>query len=458
MIKFTTGGFRGVVKEEFNQENISKIAQGIADYCKLMNYVKKIVISYDFRSYSLEAANLIASILSSNDIKVYLSNSPTPSPVALYMSKYLNTNLGVMITASHNPYYYNGVKVFENGFDASIECTDKLERLINKSDISINLNDDNVVLTDFLNPYFDFVKKFVNINNNNQKILFDFIHGTGVMTIPYFKEYYKLNNISFVRNERVDNFNYFLPNPTKLVLSSESNIFNIKSKNYDLIMGLDSDADRLGIIDENGNFVSGNEILALIYFYLVTYRKEKGDIIKSIATSNLIDKLALKLGFKAIKVDVGFKNISTAIIKYNALVGGESSGGLTIRNYLMGKDSTLSSLLIIEILSNLNLTISEAINKIKEFSNYDLYFIEDEVTFNNKDEVIKYAKEAIESNLRYQNINTFGSNIKYILDNDSWILLRFSGTEPVLRLFVETKSKEQADEILNLIKSSIIDK
>src|SRR5690554_4752686 len=261
MIRFTTGGFRGIIGKDFIPENIVKIATGIYKYIQEKQYKHEVTLSYDFRAYSEETANLIAEVLSAAGIKVYLSKEATPTPAAMYMASYLKIQVGMMITASHNPYNWNGVKLFENGVDASEETTNELEKLINEPNYLKNRNDKSVVKIDFLTPYFDFIKKFINIKENAQnKILIDFIHGTGIKTMPYFKEFYNLENLDFIRDNQTPNFNYILPNPLEAVIGVNRDIQ--KEKGYELIMGLDSDADRLGMIDENGNFVDNNEILA----------------------------------------------------------------------------------------------------------------------------------------------------------------------------------------------------
>lgn len=451
MIKFNTGGFRGIIGEDFIPENIVKIASGIVKYIRFKQYKNEVSLSYDFRMMSHESAILIAETLSAAGIKVYLSEQATPSPVAMYISKYLKIQIGIMITASHNPYDYNGIKLFENGMDASEQSTNILEMFINQDDILEKRNDIDIVTIDFLEPYYNFLKKFIHIKRKSDlKILVDFIYGTGVKTIPYFKTYYELNNLDTIRENQHPFFNHTLPNPLEEVIGVNRMIQ--KEMNYQLIVGLDSDADRLGIIDENGKFVDNNEILAVIYYYLVLYRNQKGDIVKNIATSNLIDVLAEKLGFKCHTVDVGFKNISAGILKHKALIGGESSGGLTIRDYIMGKDSTLSTLLIIEILTNLKQPFSKIVEEVRSFTNFHAYTIESEMAFKNKETVIKRINTQVKDIISYKELVSFNSNFKFMLDNNHWILLRFSGTEPLLRIFVETDDKSQSESYISKLK------
>lgn len=452
MIRFTTGGFRGIIGKDFIPENIVKIATGIYKYINEKQYKKEVSLSYDFRAYSEETANLIAEVLSAAGIKVYLSDDATPTPVAMYMARYLNISIGMMITASHNPYNYNGIKLFEHGVDASEETTNHLEKLINEPG-SLNKRDTKeVVKIDFLSPYFNFVKKFIDITPDAQnKILVDFIHGTGVKTIPYFKRYYNLVHLEFLRGEQTPNFNYILPNPLEEVIGVNRELQ--KEKGYELIMGLDSDADRLGMIDEHGNFVDNNEILAVIYYYLVKYRNMSGDIVKNIATSNLIDAVAKKLKYKAHTVDVGFKNISAGMMQHDALIGGESSGGMTIRDYVKGKDSTLSALLMIEIVTKLAKPLSQIVEEVRKFANFYRYTKEADMVFDDRNKLIDFLNKKTNLPFEFKQVIQYKSNYKYVLENDEWILLRFSGTEPLLRIFVETNDVSKSESIIESLKN-----
>lgn len=454
MIKFSTGGFRGIIGKDFIPENIVKIATGIYKYILLKQYKKEVSLSYDFRAYSEETANLIAEVLSAAGIKVYLSDDATPTPVAMYMARYLNISIGIMITASHNPYNWNGVKLFEGGVDASEATTNQLEILINQPDDLNKRDTKDVVKIDFLSPYYSFIKKFVDIKPDAMnKILVDFIHGTGMKTIPYFKRYYNLVNLDFVRDDQTPNFNYILPNPLEDIIGTNRDLQ--KEIGYELIMGLDSDADRLGIIDENGQFVDNNEILAVIYYYLVKHRQMSGDIVKNIATSNLIDALAKKLKFKAHTVDVGFKNISAGMMQHDALIGGESSGGLTIRDYVKGKDSTLSALLIIEIITRLNMPLSKIVKDVRAFANFYRYTKEAEIVFNDRSKITSFIQNTKNLVIEPKEIIQYKSNYKYILKDDEWILLRFSGTEPLLRIFVETNDIKKSETIIEHLKNTL---
>lgn len=455
MIKFGTGGFRGIIGEDFTLENVSKVANGIAKYVLTNHLKKRIIISYDFRDKSFSSAKLISEILINSGINVLLSNKPTPTPAVMYNVKKLKLDLGIMITASHNPYQYNGIKIFETGgVDANITTTNKLELLINEDTKTTSKRKGKLVVQDILDSYFDFIKKFIDIKpNSDLKVLVDFIYGTGSQTIPYFKIHYDLKNLDIIRYKRVNPNNETIPNPTYEVL--KDNIELQKHEKYDLIIGIDADGDRLGLLDENSRYVDNNEILALIYYYLVKHKNLKGDIVKNISTSTLIDKLAKKLGYQSHTVDVGFKNISAKMLEVDALIGGEASGGLTIRNYILGKDSTFSSLMILEILTNLNKPLSVLIDEVKTFSEYKKEVLETEITYKYKDSIINYLNKNKLFKDRKANKISINANYKYELENNDWALIRFSGTESVIRLVVESSSKENNEDMIFMMKNKL---
>ena len=183
-----------------------------------------------------------------------------------------------------------------------------------------------------------------------------------------------------------------------------------------------------------------------------------GDSVKNCATSNLLDKVSEKLGHKCYEVDVGFKNISSELKRVDALLGGESSGGLTIRGYLFGKDSTFAAALFLEMLVVMNKSVSEIVKEVRDFANFYHVDIESFISYRDEEKVINYLNnEEITFPDKVLKVERFGRNIKYLFANDAWILLRRSGTEPVLRIFVEMETKEKAEEYINILKKYVKD-
>ena len=463
MIDFGTGGFRGVIGESFNKENLQTIAQGIANIIKKTNSTTPFVIGYDYRFMSDKAAIWVSEVLAGNGIKVLLSKEATPTPAVMFITKNMDNDYGAMITASHNPYYFNGIKVFQKeGMDADVNLTNSIENEI-KNIQTINVLPSYekkykryVKRVSFLSKYLENIQTFISneIHGKDTRILFDAIYGTGAVSLSKIARKYELHNFTTIHSKHDAFFGFMLPSPSK-----ENMLLNKKKlldNKYDLALGIDSDGDRLGILDEFGNFVDSNEILASLYYYLVKYRNEKGDIVKNCATSNLVDNVAKKLGFECHEVDVGFKNISSKIKEVDALIGGESSGGLTIRNYLYGKDSTFAAMLFIEMMTLMNKSVSEIIKEVRDFASFHHVIVESTIHYNENSNIKEYLDKN-EPNFPStpKEVRRFGKNVKYVFDNDEWAILRLSGTEPVLRVFVEMTTEEKTQQYLDVINEFI---
>ena len=251
-------------------------------------------------------------------------------------------------------------------------------------------------------------------------------------------------------------FGFNLPNPTKEALIGEFSE-TVVNQGYDLGLATDSDGDRLGIIDEKGNYVSANEILASIYYYLIKYRGYKGDLVKNCATSVLADLVAESLGYQCHEVDVGFKNITAGMKQYNALLGGESSGGLTMKGYIYGKDATFAGALFLEMVIKLGKPVSEIIKELKDSVGYNYDFSEDYIRLDvDSQKVSKYMTENLPKlSYQYKEVNIFNNNIKFLFENRQWLLLRLSGTEPAFRVFGEFEDSNTLKTLTKELKEYI---
>ena len=465
MIDFGTGGFRGVIGETFNKENIQIITQGIANIIKKRKSTTPFVVGYDYRFMSMQAATWVAEVLAGNKIKVILAKEATPTPAVMYTTKAMDNDFGAMITASHNPYYFNGIKVFQKeGMDADITLTNEIEleiqslKSINKLTIYDKSYKKYVKVKPILKGYLEHIKTFISpeIQGKDTKILFDAIYGTGAISLSKIAKDYQLKNFKTIHSKHDAFFGFMLPSPN--YENMKKNKALLLKEHFDCALGIDSDGDRLGMLDEFGNYVDSNEILASLYYYLVKYRGQKGDSVKNCATSNLLDKISLKLGFKCHEVDVGFKNISSKMKEVDALIGGESSGGLTVRNYIYGKDSTFAAMLFIEMMSILDKSVSEIIKEVRDFADFHYCIIEDTLSYNENYNIKEYLYNNIPNfPVAPKEIRKFGKNVKYIFDNDEWAILRLSGTEPVLRAFAEMETKEKTLQYLQILRDFILD-
>lgn len=451
MIEFGTGGWREIIGDGFTKENITKIALGLASMMK----EKEIVIGYDRRFMSKEASYWFIEALSTQGIKSYLIDKPSPTPVIMCATKQYNTEFGVAITASHNPAIYNGVKLFtKGGKDATIDVTNKITKFSNAINNLSNQSFEKalelglVERIDPFNYYIDSILSTLNIEairNANLKVIVDPMYGVSKTSLTTILATTRCE-VDII-NERHDTlFGGRLPTPTSKSLHKLMDL--VVSQKYDLGIATDGDADRVGIVDEHGNFIHPNTLISLLYYYLLEYKKWKGAAIRNLSTTHMLDKIAKKYNQKCIETPVGFKHISSAMEEYDAIIGGESSGGLTVKGHIQGKDGIFAASLLIEMISvtkksiyNLTLDLEKEFGKLIFSENSYRFSLEKKQQIYNK----LFTDKKIPSS--YQKIKKcdYYDGLKIVFEDDSWISARFSGTEPVLRIFAEATNQQNCD-------------
>lgn len=463
MIKFGTGGWRSIIGEDFTKDNIRLLVQAMCNEMKESGKDDKpVVIGYDRRFLSDVGAHWMCEVFAGNGINVELIDKNSPTPLIMFEVKRREAHYGAAVTASHNPALYNGVKIFtEGGRDASMETTDRFEEFIDRVENIKSMDFDEAIikglikLTDPSNDYIDKILDMVDneaVKKKHLKILLDPMYGvskTSLQTILY-----TLRCDLDVINDRHDTlFGGRLPSPSAETLTHLKQ--KVVEEGYDIGIGTDGDADRLGVIDDKGRFIHPNEILALLYYYLHSYKGWKGDVVRNLATTHLLDDMADDFGAKCHEVPVGFKHISSAMERTDAVIGGESSGGLTMRGHIRGKDGIFAATLLIEMMSVTNQNLSEILNDI-----YDKYghrtMVENAYTFkaSEKQDLMKilYEDKALPEFPFETDKVSYMDGMKVYFKNKGWLIARFSGTEPVLRVFSEMPEKEQADKACEIMK------
>ena len=360
MIKFGTGGWRAVIGDDFTRENVQLVASGILKYAKeLKKTDKPIIIGFDRRFLSETAAKWVAEVLVAGGLDVWFLNRSAPTPLIMHIVKDSELYFGIEVTASHNPANYNGIKVIvDEGRDASQEVTNRIEELIEDTKSIETVDFDKAVadakvlyLRNPFNKFLDDILALLDVNalrERGLRVLFDTMHGSGT---------YPLQVILHTTRCTVDTINlnkdaYFggvMPAPTEETLLPLRDM--VVKGDYDLGIAMDGDGDRLGIIDKDGTYINANEILCMLYYYLVKYKGWKGAVVRNLATTHMLDRIAESFGEKCYEVPVGFKYISSKIDEVDAVLGGESSGGLTVRGHIHGKDSVYAASLFAEMIS-----------------------------------------------------------------------------------------------------------
>ena len=463
MIKFGTGGWRAVIGEDFIKENVCKVAAGILKLMQNENKTEKpVIIGYDRRFLSENAAMWVAEVLAKGGIKVWFLNRSAPTPLIMHTVKDKNLYYGIEITASHNPANYNGIKlIVEEGRDAPLETTSLLEKYIAEAVVDsmpFQKAVDEGKVEYIKNPFNKFLDDIIDLldmdalRNRGLRVLFDSMHGSGA---------YPLLVIFYTARCTIDTMNvnkdaYFggqMPAPNKKSLSNLQN--NVVKGGYDLGIAMDGDGDRLGIIDKNGRYIDANEILCMLYWYLVKYKNWKGGVVRNLATTHMLDKIAESFGEKCYEVPVGFKYISSKIDEVDAVLGGESSGGLTVRGHIHGKDSVYAASLFAEMVSVTGMSPSEIINQLEaQFGKFVM--VEDNLRFEpsyktviesivfNEKRLPQFGKEMVRVN--------YEDGCKVYFSDDSFVICRFSGTEPLLRIFAEAENKETAKSYIDAFR------
>jgi alpha-D-glucose phosphate-specific phosphoglucomutase len=453
MIKFGTGGWRAIIGDDFTKSNVITLSQAIADEMKETGS-DKLVIGYDRRFLSDKAAVWAAEVFAGNDITVYFVKKDAPTPMIMFGVKTMQTKYGMMITASHNPADYNGIKVFtQGGRDAAEEVTQVFERRIEKGVTPKVMDFDKACLaglikiTDLSNEYIDSIISFIDmeaIKSKHLKILLDPMYGVSKTSLQTILMTARCD-VDLIHDRHDTLFGGKLPSPTAKTLTRLRSM--VIEEGYHIGIATDGDADRIGIIDDEGDFIHPNQILALLYYYLVKYKGWKGDVVRNIATTHLLDKIAVSFGSKCHEVPVGFKHISSKMEETDAIIGGESSGGLTIRGHIKGKDGIFASALLVELMCVTNKKLSELLNEIYDiYGMSEMYETDYKFSAAKKEELVKLLFEdrsMPDFGTRVDKVS-YADGLKVYFKNGGWIIARFSGTEPLIRIFCEMECMEEA--------------
>ena len=466
MIQFGTGGWRAFIGETFTQENVRLVAQALANILHQENATEKgFVIGYDRRFLSDKAAKWFAEVLAANQIKVSFINKFVPTPVVMFKAKEMDTEYSACITASHNPADYNGIKVFiRGGRDADEVITQKIETQIKhlqSSDVRVIDFDEAVTkgFIEIINPMNDFIDSIIDfidvdaIKNAGLRVLIDPMFGVAKNALQTVLITARCD-VDVINDSENPSFGGLMPSPSAATLYRLKHL--VAHEGYDIGIGTDGDADRLGIIDEKGNFIHPNEVLLLLYYYLLEYKGWKGSVVRNIATTHLLDKVAADHNEKYFEVPVGFKHISSQMEADDSLIGGESSGGLTIRGHIKGKDGVFASSLLVEMISVTGKKLSELLDEIYNKYGY-AYTAEGDCTFKPAQREALYNKIYVEKALPEFTFDiekvSYADGLKVYFKNGGWALARFSGTEPLLRIFVEWEDQATAEQLVQQIKT-----
>ena len=469
-IHFGTDGWRAVISDSFTFDNLRMVAQAIADAVASEFWnksddtdSKKVVIGFDTRFLSDRFAGEVARVLAANGFKVLLSQSDAPTPAISYAVKHEKAVAGVMITASHNAPRYNGVKL-KGAFGGSAlpEQCRRVEIYINDNEEQArgpNLMDyvkarDAGLIQKFnpLNAYFDHLRTLIRtdiIAENPQRFVVDAMYGSGRGVIKSFLQGTGCE-IAEIRGEMNPGFGGVHPEPIAKYLGALASAVSSGMGNFGVVT--DGDADRIGAMDERGQFVDPHKIMALSLRYLVEKRGMSGAVVRTVSTTRMIDRLAKRYGMKLYETPVGFNHIADYMMQEDVLIGGEESGGISFKGHIPEGDGPIMGLLLVEMIAESKKSLVELVDALLEdvgpahYERVDLRLSRPVA----KAEMTEFLTKQAPAEIGGQKVDEVSQRdgVKYILADDSWLLIRPSGTEPVLRVYAEGRTHEMVKALM----------
>ena len=468
MVKFGTGGWRAVIADEFTKENIRLVVAGL---CRLMEKEglsgAAVCVGYDRRFLSKESAHWAAEVLAGFGFRPLVVNRSSPTPLIMFTVKQMGLPYGMAITASHNPAIYNGIKVFTaGGRDADQTVTGKIEEqiaLLDRSEIR-SIDYDQALSQGIIrevypfNDYIDSILQVVDvekIKRSRLRIAIDPMYGVSQSSLRTILLTCRCD-VDVIHEQHDTLFGGKMPAPSADALKLLSNY--VVDNRCSLGIATDGDADRLGVIDENGNYLHPNTLLVLLYYYLLKYRGWTGPCVRNNSTTHLLDRVAKDLGQECYEVPVGFKHISAKMAQTDAIIGGESSGGMAVRGHIAGKDGIYAAALLVEMLAVTGKSVAQLYREITE--QYGMLYYEDEA-FTMTPARKKELQELLFGEKKLPDFGTEPVRVnredgcKVCFGDGSWIICRFSGTEPLLRMAAEGNTRSQAKDYIRVWREAL---
>ncbi|MCO5195686.1 MAG: phosphoglucomutase/phosphomannomutase family protein [Anaerolineae bacterium] len=468
-IKFGTDGWRAVISETFTFGNLRLVSQAIADFILSENDTDpSAVVGFDTRFLSDRYAAEVARVMAANGIKTWLARADTPTPAVSHAIVDKQATAGVMITASHNAPRYNGLKLKANfGGSASPAQNKLVERNLERNllnahgpnlmDYDLALKRDLIIKFDPAWAYYAHLSTLIDldvISSGELRVVADGMFGSGRGVIGEMLTRSR-THVHNIRHEMNPGFGGIHPEPIERNLGLL--ISTIQAGHFDVGLATDGDADRIGAVDAKGNFVDPHRIFALVLHYLLDKRQLRGSAVRTVSTTRMIDRISAEFGQETIETPVGFNHIADLMIKNGVVMGGEESGGMSIKGHIPEGDGILMGLLLLEVMSAAQKPLHTLVD--------DLLATYGPACYRRTDMRLRHPVDKLELTERLVNdapdsiagvaverVETV-DGIKYYLDDGSWLLIRPSGTEPVLRVYAEAPDDDRVQALLGFGES-----
>jgi alpha-D-glucose phosphate-specific phosphoglucomutase len=463
-IKFGTDGWRAVISDTFTFANLRLVAQAIADY--VLEEGKdhpEVVIGFDTRFLSDRYAAEAARVLAGNGIVAHLTRADAPTPAISYAVLHKDASAGVMITASHNAPRYNGLKLKASFGGAALpEQAEHVEAYLTRNqerarwpnvmDYQTAIDQNLIRRFDPAWAYYEHLGGLIDldlISRSELRVVADAMYGSGRKCIADMLARTRCRVVE-IRGDMNPGFGGIHPEPVAHYLSALAAA--IQAHHADIGLATDGDGDRLGAMDDLGNFVDPHHIFSLALQYLVEERGWRGTVVKSISTTRMVDRLASRYELPLVETPVGFNHIADHILNDDVLIGGEESGGISIRGHIPEGDGVLMGLLLLEILANAGCPLHELVEALQSEVGPAHYARRDIPlrTPISKGKMVQRLLDEAPDTMAGETVTDVDTldGVKYLLSDDSWLLIRPSGTEPVLRVYAEGRDRGMVDALL----------
>jgi len=458
-IHFGTDGWRAVIADGFTFANVERVAQAAADYWTtdpVPGTEKKIMVGYDRRFLSDQFARRTAEVFCGNGFNVVLTPAPTPTPAVSFAVKARRAVGGVMITASHNPPAFNGFKLKAHfGGSADSATCQKVESYLDRSPVRTPPANDAMTLRteDLCPPYFRAIKKLVDfklIARSKLRFAHDPLYGVGAGCFDKLLAGTTCK-VTTLNAEHNPNFGGINPEPVQANYGKSAAY--LKKHPHDLCLVTDGDADRVGGMDGRGNYLSTHQIICLLLHHLVANRQGRGRVVKALTATAMVDKMCAEYGLPLVETGVGFKYICAEMLKGDVLLGAEESGGIGFPGHIPERDGILAGLMLLELLATERVSINQLLARLeKQYGPHHYARIDPHFPLEKRGALMEFCKANPPAKLLRSplvEVKAF-DGVKFVAQDSSWLMLRGSGTEPILRIYAEARSPADARKLLNL--------
>jgi phosphomannomutase len=455
-IKFGTDGWRAVIAEDFSFQNLDRAAQATADFWNAQpvpGAARRVIVGYDRRFLSDQFGRRVAEVLAGNGFSVVLSNCAAPTPSVSFAVKQRQATGGVMITASHNPAIFNGykLKAHYGGSAESAFCQEVENRIDQTLVRALGGAEAHLAIEDLRPPHFKAIKKLVDfklIAKSKLRFAHDALFGVGA---GCFDDLLRGTTCRVTTLNGAHDPNFGGINPEPVALNYASSAAYLKKHPHDICLVTDGDADRVGAMDGRGNPLTTHQIICLLLHHFVVNRRASGRVIKALTTTSMVDKMCAHYGLELVETGVGFKYICAEMLKGNVLLGFEESGGIGFPDLMPERDGIASGMMLLELLAGERVSVNELLRRLeKKFGPHHYARLDMHFPLEKRAALMERCKTNPPSKLAGSPLAQIKSydGVKFIARNGAWLMLRGSGTEPILRIYAEAQSDAGARKLI----------